>query len=63
MGTRRMTIVEAATDLGLSPDTLRSQIRNGVLRASKFGPVWTVTEAEVDRYRATRLGKLGRKSA
>lgn len=46
-----MTLNEAAAILGLSPDTLRWQVRNGRLRAKKVGPIWTVTPREVERYR------------
>ena len=46
-----LTLAEAARLLGVSPTTLRVQIRNGKLRARKVGPVWTVTEREVERYR------------
>ena len=46
-----MTLAEAATLLGLSPDTLRWQVRNGRLHARKVGPIWTVTPREVERYR------------
>jgi len=47
-----MTLAEAAAVLGLSPDTLRWQVRKGKLRARKVGPIWTVTPGEVARYRA-----------
>jgi len=50
-----MTLAEAAQLLNLSPETLRWQIRNGKLRARKIGPLWTVTEREVERYRADNL--------
>lgn len=46
-----MTLADAAAHLGMSPDTLRWQIRNGKLRAKKIGPIWVVTEREVERYR------------
>lgn len=46
-----LTLQEAARILGVSPTTLRVQIRNGKLRAKKVGPVWTVTPKEVGRYR------------
>ena len=46
-----MTLVEAARSLGLAPATLRRQIKNGRLKASKHGHVWWVTEGEVERYR------------
>ena len=46
-----MTLIEAAASLGVSPETLRSQIRNGKLRAEKRGRDWHVTPKEVERYR------------
>ena len=46
-----LTLAEAAAILKLSPDTLRWQIRNGRLVASKVGRDWLVAPAEVDRYR------------
>lgn len=45
-----MTLSQAAEILGMSPDTLRWQVRNRKLRARKLGNLWTVTEAEVERY-------------
>jgi excisionase family DNA binding protein len=45
-----MTLQEAAAILGVSPDTLRWQVRNGALKAKKVGPIWTVTPREVERY-------------
>jgi excisionase family DNA binding protein len=45
-----LTLAEAARRLGVSPTTLRVQIRNKKLRAKKVGPIWTVSEREVDRY-------------
>lgn len=47
-----MTLKEAAEALGLSPSTLRVQIRNGKLRAQKWGNQWSVSPKEVARYRA-----------
>ena len=46
-----LTLAEAAARLGVSPTTLRVQIRNGKLRARKVGRDWTVSEREVERYR------------
>ena len=46
-----MTLKEAAAVLGLHPDTLRQAIHRGVLRGTKVGRDWTVTPAEVERYR------------
>ena len=45
-----MTLKEAAAELGLSVDTLRWQIHNGKLTASKIGPLWVVARKEVERY-------------
>ena len=45
-----LTLSEAAVRLGVTPDTLRQQIANGRLRAKKVGPIWTITERELDRY-------------
>jgi excisionase family DNA binding protein len=45
-----LTLTEAAALLGVDPGTLRVQIHNGKLKARKVGPIWTVTEKEVERY-------------
>lgn len=52
-----MTLPEAAVLLGVSPTTLRVQVRNGRLRAVKKGRDWHVTPAEVERYRRESLGR------
>lgn len=46
-----LTLEQAGQELGLSPATLRSQIRYGKLRATKIGPLWVVSRQEVERYR------------
>ena len=46
-----MTLKEAAELLGVSPDTLRVQVRNGKLAARKVGRDWHVQPKEVERYR------------
>ena len=45
-----MTLREAAERIGVTPDTLRQQIANGKLRATKRGRDWWVTKGEVERY-------------
>lgn len=45
-----MTLNEAAAVLGLSAATLRQQVHNGKLRATKRGRDWWVTRREVQRY-------------
>ena len=51
-GTREVTLLEAAAELGLTPHTLRQQIHNGVLIGRKIGRDWVVRMSEVERYRA-----------
>lgn len=46
-----LTLAEAAARLGVTPDTLRQQIANGRLRGKKVGPIWVISEKELDRYR------------
>ena len=46
-----MTLKEAADQLGVTPATLRQQIANGKLKATKRGRDWWVRKGEVDRYR------------
>lgn len=46
-----MTVDAAAASLGVAASTLRWQIRNGKLRATKVGPMWFITTREVERYR------------
>lgn len=57
-----MTLAEAAALLGLSPATLRGQVRRGALKATKRGRDWHVTPAEVARYRRESLGTRRRGS-
>lgn len=60
---REMTLAEAGALLGVSPATLRSQVRNGRLGARLIGKTWVVTPREVERYRAESLGRPGRRHA
>ena len=52
-----LTLIEAAARLGLAASSLRTQAERGKLRARKMGRDWTVSEAEVERYRRESLGK------
>ena len=45
-----MTLTEAAAILGVTAATLRQQIANGKMRATKRGRDWWVTRREVARY-------------
>ncbi len=50
-----MTLTEAAAILGVTAATLRQQIANGKLKATKRGRDWWVTRREVERYRTVSL--------
>ena len=52
-----LTLTEAAARLGLAASTLRIQIHRGKLKGRLVGKTWTVSEREVERYRAESLGK------
>ena len=52
-----LTLAQAASRLGVSPSTLRGQVGKGKLKARLVGKTWTVSEREVERYRAESLGK------
>ncbi len=45
-----MTVNEAATLLGIKPDSVRQQCRSGKLRATKRGRDWWITLAAVKQY-------------
>ena len=55
-----MTVGEVSTELRLSPRTIRNQIANGRLQATKRGRDWDIPEEEVDRYRVNSRGRPGR---
>jgi len=57
-----LTLTEAGARLGLAPSTLRHQVQAGRLRARLIGKTYVITERELERYRATSLGKPGRPS-
>lgn len=57
---KSLTVTEAAASLGVARSTLLHQIKNGAIKATKVGPIWTITEREVERYRRESLGKRGR---
>jgi excisionase family DNA binding protein len=55
------TLTEAAALLGVAASSLRNQIHNGRLRGRLIGKTWTVSEREIERYRADSLGRPGRR--
>jgi excisionase family DNA binding protein len=54
------TLVEAGQISGLSPNTLRAQIKNGVLPAVKVGKTFLVRTKDLDRYIRDHKGRAGR---
>jgi excisionase family DNA binding protein len=46
----QVTLTEAATILGTTPDNLRGAIARGSLKAAKHGRDWWVSKDEVERY-------------
>jgi excisionase family DNA binding protein len=55
-----LTLKQAAARLGLSPGTLRLQVRSGSLRATMAGKTYLVTGREVARYEREVKGRHGR---
>lgn len=52
-----LTLTQLAERLGVDQSTLRHQIRNGSLKATKFGSIWVVSIREADRYASQSLGR------
>jgi excisionase family DNA binding protein len=57
-----LTLTEAAAELGVSSATLRHQVQGGRLAARLFGKTYVISSEELERYRATSLGRPGRPS-
>ena len=56
-----VTVAEAAAQLGISPETLRTAARVGTLKVEKFSPrLNLVTPEAIEAYRRTHLGRQGR---
>jgi excisionase family DNA binding protein len=54
-----LTVNQAAERIGITADTLYSQIRRGKVQAHAFGRQWLLTATEVQRYINERKGKRG----
>lgn len=54
------SLSDAAAALGVSVDTLRTQIHRGRFAAHLVGNCWITTRQEVERYRAESRGRAGR---
>jgi excisionase family DNA binding protein len=57
-----LTLTEAAEQLGIASSTLRHQVQTGRLKARLFGKTYVISTQELERYRATSLGRPGRPS-
>jgi hypothetical protein len=58
-----ISLADAAEDLGIDPSGLRAQAAAGRIEAKLVGKTWITTRQEVERYRAERLGRVGRPPA
>lgn len=55
------TVAQAAAQLGISPETLRTAARVGKLRVQRMNPrLNLVTPEAIEEYRRTHLGRQGR---
>jgi excisionase family DNA binding protein len=54
-----LTVNQAAERIGISPDTLQSQIRRGKIPAQRFGRQWMLTAPAIRQYIEERKGKHG----
>jgi hypothetical protein len=55
-----ISLADAGAELGISAETLRTQVRRGRLQARCVGKTWITTRQEVARYRRESLGRVGR---
>src|SRR3954454_20793476 len=56
----RLTISEAATELGILPDSLRQAVRREAIRAELVAGTWSIGLDELERYRRKREAGRGR---
>lgn len=57
-----MTVSEAATALGVAPQTIRYRLLNGIMHGQRLTPrMWLIPRREVERARALGPLKPGRK--
>jgi excisionase family DNA binding protein len=59
----QVTVEQFANALNLAQATVRRQIANGRLKATKRGRDWDIPDDEIVRYRAESLGQPGRRRA
>ena len=54
------TLMQASERTGLSPNTFRAQIKNGVLPATLMGKTFWVRAKDLDAYMRNHAGNVGR---
>jgi excisionase family DNA binding protein len=54
-----LTLAQAAEVIGLSPNTLRNQIKNGALHGWLVGKTYVVRPKDLETYRKKHKGKPG----
>ena len=59
-GEEVLTLAQAAAKTGKSANTLRNQIKNGVLVGTLMGKTYLVTESALRDYMEKHAGKVGR---
>jgi excisionase family DNA binding protein len=58
-GDEVLTVPAAAARIGVNPNTLRTQIKRGVINAEKIGGVYLITATELRRYDEVRTRPRG----
>jgi excisionase family DNA binding protein len=53
-----LSVLQAASRIGISPETVHQAIAAGRLRARRFGNVWLVERESAAHYRAPALGRV-----
>jgi hypothetical protein len=66
MAQEQLTLAQAARELGITHDSLRTTVNKRRIAATKQehprGAYWTIAREEVERYRREQLGKPGGRS-
>lgn len=58
---KQLTLAQAAQIAKRDPSTLRHAIKDGALKATKFGKTWVVTEGDLDVWISADIHKRGPK--
>lgn len=55
----KITVTQAAKELGVTPRRVQAMIHAGRLKANKFGPVWQIRMSDLDKVRNRKPGRPG----